>query len=101
VNAQAQLIGFALERDQLARGRVQAFREKERKGLPVGADLPKARIDADKAAGDLLHEVVEYNLALARLKQTEGLLWLECQGGHGPPPVPAPAHGAPLPAPPP
>jgi hypothetical protein len=107
VNAQAELIGFALERDGLARGKARATQERERKGLPVGADLPKARLDANKAAGDLLHEVVDYNLALARLRQTEGLLWLECLSGHGPPPVPGPVHpgrpahvhGAPPPGP--
>ncbi len=80
VDGRFRLVALARQRDEIAQDKVADLLNKEKRGLPVGLTLPRARLDAHKARGELLHEVVEYQIAQAQLEQAQGILAARCAG---------------------
>jgi outer membrane protein TolC len=58
--------------------RIKELEEKKAKGLDVEGELTTARLNLYKAQGERLHEVVEWKIARARLRQAQGRLLEEC-----------------------
>jgi hypothetical protein len=73
-----QLAVLARQRADIAQKKVAELEEKKNKGIAVEADLSRAKLDRAKARGDLLHEVVAWEIARFRLKEAQGLLVREC-----------------------
>lgn len=67
------------QRVELARAKVAELGDQAEKGVAAGTVLTQARLDLLKARGDLLRDVVTWEIARVRLRQAQGLLWLECQ----------------------
>lgn len=81
VNARVKIAALAREREDMARKVVEEWEEKERKGLKVREELPRARRDLAKARSDTLHEVIAWEIARVKLRQSQGLLVREVQPG--------------------
>ncbi len=78
VEAQLVQIGLTRRRLQVAKDHVQAMEAQQQLAEGGAFRIHKARLDAIAVEQDLLHDFVEWKLALAKLKQAEGLLAIEC-----------------------
>jgi outer membrane protein TolC len=74
---------LARERSQTWEKKVKEVRERSLQGLASFAEITATHVDWLKARGDVLHEVMAWNIARAKLKQAQGLLALECTSALG------------------
>jgi hypothetical protein len=78
VRSQLVAASLAQQRVDLAQTRVAELRERLAQGAPGERELGKARLELHNTQGDLLHEVVEWEIAGVQLKLAEGILAVEC-----------------------
>lgn len=78
VEAQLVQIGLTRRRLEVAKEHLQAMEDQQRLAEGGAFSVHKARLDAIAVEQDLLHDVIEWKLALVKLKQAEGLLAIEC-----------------------
>lgn len=87
VETAAGLAKLAQDRETLTAKRLAEVEERARKGLATDGELPLARRDALKGRGDVLHEVIEWEIACVELRRAQGLLVREvrpeCDRGTG------------------
>ena len=74
--------------------RIKELEEKKAKGLDVEGELSTTRLNLYKAQGERLKEVVEWKIALAKLRQAQGRLLEDCPCA-APSAVPIQAESAP------
>jgi hypothetical protein len=74
VGIRYEVAGLAWQRVELARRQVAEWEERERKGTKVGTALAQARRDLIKAQSDQLREVIAWEIARVKLRQSQGLL---------------------------
>jgi outer membrane protein TolC len=75
--------------------RVKELEEKQAKGLDAEGELSKARLNLYKAQGELLREVVNWEIARAQLLQAEGRLLEGCPCMDNGAPIAAPSESVP------
>lgn len=82
IRTSVQLAKEAQECERLAGQRLAELEEKSSKGLATDGDLPLARREQVKTRSDVLHEVIEWEIARMELRQAQGLLVREvlCDG---------------------
>lgn len=71
-------IGVTKRRLELAQARVQSIEAQLKLSSSSPLALRKARLEVLAADQDLLHDVVEWKIALVKLKEAQGLLAEEC-----------------------
>lgn len=74
IRLRGKLAGEARLREQLGLKRIAAVEEKMRRGLPADGEMPVARKDLIKVRVEMLHEVIEWELARVGLRKAQGLL---------------------------
>jgi hypothetical protein len=72
------VVVLARERVQRWRLRVEELKEKSDRGMPVFAEFVGARQDWLKARGEMVKEWVTWRTALAKVRQAQGVLPMEC-----------------------
>jgi hypothetical protein len=80
VEAAVRLAELAQARETLAAKRLTEVEERVSRGLATDGELPLARRDALKTRGDVLREVIEWELARVELRRAQGLLVREVLG---------------------
>lgn len=78
VRGRAQLAALTRERVLSWRTKVQDLRGRGQRGLAGFAEITAAVQEWLKARGDLIQEVMAWNIARTRLRQAQGILALEC-----------------------
>lgn len=88
VEARLVLILLARQRLEKSQKRVAMILEKIKQGQRVDGDLGKARLEMFKAQGELLQEIVAWEIARVHLFRAQGLLPLGCEPQTPPEPLP-------------
>jgi hypothetical protein len=73
-----QLVILAQQKVENEERRIKELEEKKAKGLDVEGELSTTRLNLYKARGERLKEVVEWKIAVAKLRQAQGRLLEEC-----------------------
>lgn len=71
-------IGLTNRRLELAKERLKSSEQQQRISADVPLNVQHARLDVLAVEQDLLHDVIEWKLAVAKLKEAQGLLAVEC-----------------------
>jgi hypothetical protein len=80
VEATAKLAKLAQDRETLTARRLAEVEERAGRGLATDGELPLARRDGIKGRGDVLREVIEWEVACVELRRAQGLLVREVRG---------------------
>jgi outer membrane protein TolC len=75
-----QLVVLAQQKVENEEWRIKELEEKKAKGFDAEGELTTARLNVYKAQGELVHEVAEWKIARARLRQAQGRLLEESAG---------------------
>jgi len=78
----SKLVGLAKERYLNWKSRVEDVRERTKKGLASFLEESNAVLEWNKSRQEVVKEVLAYQRARVKLKQAQGLLFVECQGHH-------------------
>ncbi|MFO0879397.1 MAG: hypothetical protein U0840_18780 [Gemmataceae bacterium] len=80
VRATVRLAELAGNRESLARTRLAELKERNDKGLSTEAEMPLAQRDHLKGRSDVLHAVINWEVARVELRKAQGLLVREVLG---------------------
>jgi hypothetical protein len=78
VETRLEQIGLTRRRLEIAKQHQRATEEQQKLTAGAPSNLRKARLDVMAVEQDLLHDVIEWKLALVKLKEAQGLLAVEC-----------------------
>ena len=73
-NSQRELVTLVSQQVKIERGHLEELQIKQRNGLPVEAELSKARLDMLKAESDQIRDAIKWKLADVKTRQLMGLL---------------------------
>lgn len=78
VEQRLQIVSLMQQKVKLEEQHLAELEEKKAKGINVETDLGTQRLSVWKAKGDLLHEIVAWEIARVQLRQAQGLLHRGC-----------------------
>ncbi|HTN77137.1 MAG TPA: hypothetical protein VL096_17880, partial [Pirellulaceae bacterium] len=78
VETRLEQIGMTKRRLEFARQHLKASEERQAAAANAPLAVRKARLDTFAIEQDLLHDVIEWKLAIVKLKEAQGLLAVEC-----------------------
>ncbi len=78
VETRLDQVGLTRRRLEIAKAHLTAAEEEQKLTAGAPLNVRKARLDAIAVEQDLLHDVIEWKLALVKLKEAQGLLAVEC-----------------------
>jgi len=83
VELRLQNVAAAQRKLKLEEERLAELEEQKAQGINVESDLSTHRLSVWKARGDLLREVVAWEIARVQLRQAQGLLHRDCEACQG------------------
>lgn len=79
IESRLELVLLARGRAEAARAKVAALEERRAGGQPVQTELQRARLELFRSRGELLTEVVGWEISRALLARAQGVLTLGCE----------------------